>query len=1132
MRTKARDDNEEVPNAEESDERLRAVYGLYEATDTWRWSLFCPRRGDVIVVKVPIPVAPEEGVYGAFAVLTRTMLSDGSLILAVKSLGSSNAATTVQLSRSFNRRPGCIHICHGIGECEVLDEEVVFHSKTVELADGATFSAPYVGASGRRMLKQVRDGLEGDGEEPEPGETPEGHLPEPMADPAKDRERREKAGKGDGGTTKTPETPYGQLREKLDRVKRKQQSQGIGEAQGEEKRRPLERVMETPWQVPHLSSNQKLGNGNKEDPWNLRNMMMSGGPADGRQATSTPIMNGWTRATGSTSVGSQLVLRAAANLQGQGGGGGTPPGGGLMAYLNPSGKRKKKKKKKDKKKKKKKKKKSKRPSGGGSSGGGSSGGSSSTTSDSDESSGSGSSGGSAFLPLLRRKAEKKPGSVLKLLLAQVESQLSELQGAEDHPDSALLGGTKMLTYFHLLVRGNGVQVTSRDGRELYLLAVLLDLLRSGQLERLADGMSARFMALQTAVMDGSWAAARHLEVYTPDQATPGGPAITLAARKHAKVLEKVKGSDSRGDQRRLLESPVECLAMAEGRRQPAPRHTKRKREERQARKRQSGNMEHKRNSFVERWLRRRIQRRRQRQAIREGDKVTASPRRSSWGSFEEIISKAKSLKELGVSLWLILVARRAGPEEGSAHETIAAACRWWEKFSRDHRVFRVRRALFPLSSCWSSLLADFPNFVCSEEIFEDPQFCERFAGSCWCELVVLFLNHLYNGSFGFGPDECSKAQKDLLRSIDLSVKRWLKDDCELRWNQDDVIADLGKKVVSYSGEEICKAEPLSVFRVSPALPPEGHGGSIECSSWVSGKSRWYLENPDQCLLPDTGQPLPRLQARVHIQRGEEKELGELLVRRNICCWTPEDRVLRYRGQMVLNGLFGVPKSTILSNHQSALRCIMNLIPSNSVLRAIPGRVARLPGITQWLNVCLEGDETVRLCQSDMVSAFYLFRVPRSWAELLTFNLSFTGEELGFPEEKRRQRFYLSCQVLPMGWTSAVGVMQQIAEEVLHRGGIPSDQQIVRGLPIPAWLVGVRDKAERERRVWWHVYLDNYASGEKLRPGERPCGGRLQQRVEVLWAEAGIISSKGKSVTDHRGVGSFHWWTRKLDWCRT
>ena len=60
---------------------------------------------------------------------------------------------------------------------------------------------------------------------------------------------------------------------------------------------------------------------------------------------------------------------------------------------------------------------------------------------------------------------------------------------------------------------------------------------------------------------------------------------------------------------------------------------------------------------------------------------------------------------------------------------------------------------------------------------------------------------------------------------------------------------------------------------------------------------------------------------------------------------------------------------------------MNLVPSNSVLRVITGRVSALPSITQWLNVVVDEGETIRIAQSDMACAFYLFAMPagrRTW----------------------------------------------------------------------------------------------------------------------------------------------------------
>ena len=544
----------ELPPAAVEERNVRDIYGLYETSDTWRWSLFCPQKGDVIVTQVPMPVAPEEGVYGAFVTLSKTMLSDGSLILAVKSLGSSEASTTTSLSKAFNRRPGCIHVCHGVGECHCRDEEIVFHCVSLELADGASFSASYLGTAGKRLLKQVRDSLEeGKLDERAWKENEEGEERNPdrvdrERERSGDRERREKAGKGDGAQRTQNDQQYMRLRERLENAKRKQRPRDDSrEPEHPQGRRAPE--LEQTVGIPQLNSSHKLGifggalTGEAKEPRTMRTM---GNPGRQGGATNMLTMNGWNRIANTGSVGSQLVMRAAANLPGGSGGGGLPPGGGLPTLLGSSGRKKKKKKKEKKKKKRKKSRRRRKSGGGGPSGGGSSGGSSSGSSDSSESSSTGSSGESAYLPPLRRRSEKRPGSVLKLLLEQVESQLSELQGAETH-SAVLLGGTKLLTFYHLLLRGNGVQTSSRDGRELYLIAILLDLLRSGQLERLADGLAARFLALQTAVMDGGWHAARHLEIFTPDQATPGGASVTLAARKHARTLEKVKGSESRRD---------------------------------------------------------------------------------------------------------------------------------------------------------------------------------------------------------------------------------------------------------------------------------------------------------------------------------------------------------------------------------------------------------------------------------------------------------------------------------------------------------------------------------------------------------------------------------------------------------
>ena len=494
---------------------------------------------------------------------------------------------------------------------------------------------------------------------------------------------------------------------------------------------------------------------------------------------------------------------------------------------------------------------------------------------------------------------------------------------------------------------------------------------------------------------------------------------------------------------------------------------------------------------------------------REGEEGMKEESRED--ALDSLLEATRSLQDLGIALWVLLFRVQKTKEESTAG-TAPAIATWWRKVGRGLRVSRPKRALFPLPTVWDGSLHDFGH----EESLHD---LLKMKGSrnmsffCWCELSVLFCNRLFDETLGFGEGPPTKAQEDFLRSIEQQVRRILQEDCNLQWGSMEVREDFKKKNLSYTGEEICKAEPLTLFRMAPALPPLGHGGSIELSKWVEGHTKWFIEHPHECIVPDTGQVLPKLQAKMHLAPGESLSIAKLLVARRICRWVPEGSVLRYRQQKVLNGMFGVPKSKVLSNGQTALRTIMNLIPSNSILREIPGRIGRLPNICQWLHVCLGPDEEVRICQSDMVAAFYLFALPCSWSERLCFNLSFRGRELNDPSLEAEEIYYLGCAVLPMGWSSAVGVMQDVAESVLLDAGLHSHSQIVRSSPLPEWMVKSLAEGSETGQPWWHVYLDNYASGEKIKKGASPLGGKMQKKVATAWRKAGILTAEEKNLKD-------------------
>ena len=164
---------------------------------------------------------------------------------------------------------------------------------------------------------------------------------------------------------------------------------------------------------------------------------------------------------------------------------------------------------------------------------------------------------------------------------------------------------------------------------------------------------------------------------------------------------------------------------------------------------------------------------------------------------------------------------------------------------------------------------------------------------------------------------------------------------------------------------------------------------------------------------------------------------------------------------------------------------------------------------------IEDCERVQFFQSDMSSAFYLFKIPSVWYGHVTFNIVANGDLVGAGNAEPHA---LCCAVIPMGWLNSVGVTQEMSENLLLHQGVPPQLQVAKDKALPAWMNEVPGQACAEERAWWHVYLDNYAGGERLTPGSQGERGRLcHEQAERAWAAAGVISSEKKRVSGSRCV---------------
>ena len=116
-----------------------------------------------------------------------------------------------------------------------------------------------------------------------------------------------------------------------------------------------------------------------------------------------------------------------------------------------------------------------------------------------------------------------------------------------------------------------------------------------------------------------------------------------------------------------------------------------------------------------------------------------------------------------------------------------------------------------------------------------------------------------------------------------------------------------------------------------------------------------------------------------------------------------------------------------------------------------GDTQMLTGAATFQRIIVDDGKELLLSGEDLTSAFYLFRLPEVWAPYMV---------LGCPVEKRALGIdqpgstHVGLNVFPMGWHSAVGLMQAAHREIALRsrsfgrswsGALGGDQQD-SGLP--------------------------------------------------------------------------------------
>ena len=290
---------------------------------------------------------------------------------------------------------------------------------------------------------------------------------------------------------------------------------------------------------------------------------------------------------------------------------------------------------------------------------------------------------------------------------------------------------------------------------------------------------------------------------------------------------------------------------------------------------------------------------------------------------------------------------------------------------------------------------------------------------------------------------------------------------------------LKRERVGSTGEEISRPQPLTLLEIIPGCRPR--------APLVSS-----TRSPSRLV---TSVKHSSTQVLSFSQRLNASEFGQHESMRLMKNGTRSDAPI-VGGQPVLVGAFGVEKrGTPILPATRVLRLIVKSIPSNKQQTAIKGDIEQMPVGGEWLHIAPESDEIVFWSSDDIQGCFHVFSLPPAWrrwmilskpirvampagkAGVLASNdqLSRGGNAPQAVVSDASRLVWLALAFIPMGWLSAVGVIQHLHRNIIsrgrcQRGGLDSDAELVRGKPFPVTL-------DSCTRWWWKVYVENFDIGK-------------------------------------------------------
>jgi site-specific DNA-cytosine methylase len=418
----------------------------------------------------------------------------------------------------------------------------------------------------------------------------------------------------------------------------------------------------------------------------------------------------------------------------------------------------------------------------------------------------------------------------------------------------------------------------------------------------------------------------------------------------------------------------------------------------------------------------------------------------------------------------------------------------------------------------------------------------------WHGLIVVALNHLYGDEAGAqrpAPGSQATAPQEQALSTLWELVKGFIDEKEKggvpRTSLENWEHAIDSLRISYTGEVIEKAVDLTLEQVLPGLPSVEHGASVDITEVLPAYLKEELLHPERLLLepPQGKRPYPRVRAAP----GEWPKVAKALFERGLV--TPVDRCPELEGEKLVNGSFGVSKpDKHTESGLPVLRLIMDLRATNYAMAQIDGDVGSLTGASGFQRIVIDSDEELLVSGEDLTAAFYLFRLPDIWAQYMVLEQPVERAVLGLPGEGQT---LLGICVLPMGWHSAVGLMQSCHREIALRSrslggaGLEPLAEISRNATFPdldeynGWSIYLDDttilekvssavvaelegkpaeeqRQPREAYAWWGIPRNTGKSLQRCKQAER--------LGALIDGKAGILKTRSKRTLDLVGLGSW------------